>query len=525
MGALFYPTLPLLYHSARQCTITNQATGQMWRWEPNDYQKIFWKIADDDDRHRYAVKCRQQGLSTSELLRDTLFVGGNAVRETPVDVFLIWHKDEEAQAKLSVCEDFARQLGIKCKRSGNHLYFPVKGHHRQGTISAITAGGKRAGAANTAHHIHFSENPAYRDAGETFLSAMSTLVGAGTACIETTMLIVQEQPKALWDKSTSEWVKVFFGVEDHKLYRRPAEEFREYHPDVPGRLLREWGMTNVESMAFMQKIFEEKCGGDIYKLGREYPPSPEVAFQSAKGRWVHITPDVCAYESRPVPEADVSCRIFVPPDELWETDQAVLSHAAYTWPDCGDRIIIGVDTAGCRPGSDRSAVAVMDRRDGRLLASYRDDEATVEQLALVVRHLAQRYTAPTAVNPWTRKEMGGQYPLVIVEVNGIGQTTAQRLEHHGVTHRRYNAKAGDTHGMMLAAKRSVESGATFGSEWLAEECDSVSYVDTKWHGRKDLLVSVGICAKEIERSPWIPPPPAKRRDVVEDHRPRRRRGI
>lgn len=510
MGApLQVPHPDVLCAIAKCLKITQHEGGHLDFWEPNDEQLRMWREGYEHPLI-YALKPRQIGFSTSELLVDYLFAKLNADAGSPVEVWLVWDTDEKAQSKLEAIESWDAQLrgqdpewGPPIKRSGNQLLIQTKGSSSATKIVALTAGGNRVGAGRTCHRIHASELPAWRDAAATWNSLIHSLVLGGRGVIETTMLLGQELPRRLW-YGDNDWYSVFFTVEEHAEYRMNPKGFNPHDPDLPLEKLKELGFTRPDTMSFIQWAFRNKCDGDFAALGREYPQTPEQAFASAEGRWVRITPPLAAARGLRIGKHTV--KVFA------------------TMANTSGQVTIWVDTAGGM-GRDRSAIAALDKRDGRLVASFVDDEIPTDELALVAVGVQRYYTRPETPKMSRYEETAPRVPPLRIETNGIGRATHQAaakltgtlaaIDQHG------DAKGSSTYRVLLKAKRAVEAGNVFGPEELQAECDALHVKDGKFRGPKDLLVCIGGAIEELEENPYQPPT-SHRQPATYDLQSRRR---
>lgn len=493
MTHLQVPHPDVLETVARCLKITQHEGGHQALWEPNDEQRTLWN-ATWASPLVYALKPRQIGISTSELLADYLFAKLNADEGNPVEVWLVWDTDEKAQSKLEVIEAFDAQLreqdpewGPAIRRKDNQLLIPTKGAKTNTKIIALTAGGKRVGAGNTCHRLHASELPAWRDASSTWNSLVQSIIIGGRGVIETTMLLGQELPRRLW-YGDNDWRNVFFDVESHAEYRMDPAGFNPADPDLPLSKMEELGFTRRDTMAFIQWAFRNKCDGDFAALGREYPQTAEQAFASAQGRWVRVTPPQAPSQGFRVGQHAV--RIFHAP------------------PRTSGQVSIWVDTAGGM-GRDASAIAVLDKKDQRLVASFVDNEATTDELALVAAAVQRYYTRPEPPTMARYEDAAPRVPPLRIETNGIGRATYQAAVKLGAEVTDISQHGSDggssTYRLLLKAKRAIEAGVVYGPPELQDECDSLHTKDGKFYGRKDLLVCIGGALEEIEDNPYRAP--------------------
>ena len=137
-----------------------------------------------------------------------------------------------------------------------------------------------------------------------------------------------------------------------------------------------------------------------------------------------------------------------------------------------EEYVIGVDTAGGL-GKDASAIAVIQKSDLSLVATWVDEDATIDTLADFVRAAYQIY--------------GGS---VVIESNGIGLATVQAARARGIPVIEAKTSQARQYQGLLAVKRKVEDGSLAGPSELAEECDSL-HVNRheKFDGKKDLCMN------------------------------------
>ncbi len=185
----------------------------------------------------------------------------------------------------------------------------------------------------------------------------------------------------------------------------------------------------------------------------------------------------------------------------------------YRKPDqTSNQVVIGVDTGGGLL-RDSSAIAVVDKRDKTLVATWVSNKATVDELAQNVEVLFNYYTKFYESDmPGFVKSRPTDIPSVIIESNGIGETTWQLVNIKGKipAFKQKTSEASRYQGMMLT-KRAVESGIIEGPTELAEEADKLVVDNGKFEGPKDLSMAIGFCLLHIEKNPYRPPEPNRRK--------------
>lgn len=472
VSGLFEPPERVLTAVARALRIVDHKTGETSPWVPNSEQKGLW---DACHKHHfvYVLKPRQIGASTAICLSDLLFTALNDAAGHKVRTALIWDTDEKVRDKIALIKDFASQLRLKFHPAVHELVFP-----NGSKIQGVTAGGRRAGASLSFHRIHASELPFWQDAERTMLALRPALNLNGRFIIETTMGLGQQIATSLY-REPNRFHKLFFPVEEHEEYRADPASLT---PDVEDWLTDE-GFTRRDTMAFLGLVYADMR--DKVEVLREYPNRPEHCFQSAYGRWIRVTPRVL--DHRPLHVGDHALKVFREPSTT------------------SGQISIGVDTAGGLD-RDRSAISVVDKRDGALCASFVDALVTIDDLVKVVRAAFDLYTRKEAApyQPFV-KDPPPTVPDVLVETNGIGLATLQTCHRYGIPAREVTTTEDTRYAGLLAVKRAVEDGKLEGPLELADEADSLYVEDGKFQGKKDLCMASGFVLNDLARNPYKPP--------------------
>jgi hypothetical protein len=475
----------LLTAAAEQLQITHHETGELFQWELNAEQRAFAEI---QAKHPwvYVLKARQIGMSTLCALNDLLFCVLNEQRGNPVTLWLVWDKEENGADKLNLIDSFRRQLGIEGDKNELDLFF--KGGSK---IQVLTPGGKRVGASRTAHALHLSEMPNWPNPSGSWNSLKQSLIKSGRIWLETTMLTGNDLPKQLWDNASDEnklgdnaFRRVFFPVEMHEEYRADPSGNDWYRTKLAPHMrdyLKEEGFTREDTMTWMQWALHNNIAGlDRIALLREYPQTPRHCFNLAVGRWIRCEPEVLPHEG-----------------ELVENQVLKIYKQA---EDTSGYLIAGVDTAAGL-GKDRNAIALIDWKTRELVASYVDDEASIEQMMLICSLIEERYTTEPRLWLFGRKKPLPQRPLFIIEKNTIGQATRQYAEKLNLNYEAEHTDDAVRYEALALTRAYVENGTIKGPYELSEEADSLHVVDGKFKGKKDLSIAIGLALRHIEREP------------------------
>lgn len=455
----------------------DHVSGRTIPWEPNAEQVKYWNITDTE-RLVYILKGRQVGTSTGAVFEDSVVTALHDAAGQPYKTALIWDTEAKIKEQIRKCSDFLSQLGLKHKKRVTSIEFP-----NGSAIDGLTAGGKSVGRGMSYQRFHCSELPWWSDATETWSAVQAALGLEGVCIVETTMSMRDPLASNLWHQK-NDYAKIFFPVEMHKHeYSRDASDLKSEDEEW----LRSEGFTDPEVMSWWLWTLENKFAGDKIIAFREFPQKPEHAFMVAEGRWFRASPTVVdPLRFHLVPGLDGEqwrLSIFIEPTE-----------------GSGD-YIIGVDTATGRD-LDRSALAVVDRRTGRLCASFVSERCAGDNLAVVTKAAHDFYSTVVGggrVRPTDR------VPVVIIERNGVGEETCRQARRLGVPVRDIYSDETTIYAQMLMVRRAVENGDIFGPPELLEEAMSCYVKNGRWRGTKDLSCAIGFALAERERTPYLEP--------------------
>lgn len=218
----------------------------------------------------------------------------------------------------------------------------------------------------------------------------------------------------------------------------------------------------------------------------------EGEFVSFDGAWFRVLPRVIAGTVDPATKATIF------------RDQEA----------CSGQMVIAVDTGGGL-GRDSSAIAVVDKRDLALVASWTDNRATIHEMVNVVEALFKRYTKPPQPLMQGQPYMSEAIkPTVVIETNGIGHGTLQEA------HRRVMGATGITqtestryNGLEMVRNAAVE-GYLAGGPDLLNEAQRLVTKEGKFEGPKDLCMAIGMAYTRAKMSPYVKPMSAAERDVL-----------
>jgi hypothetical protein len=439
---------------ASLCRVTDQVTGNPIPFQVFEEQSEILGAAAES-KNILILKSRQIGCSQICCFLDAVYT----IMNPGVKVAVVADTEQKVHGLLDRVREVYRDLQVPLRISNRSKIVTMEGSE----VHAVTANAakgqseSKAGRSMSFQMLHLSELAFWPD--QNAYGALASSAGlSAPILIESTSSGPGDLMWKLWTEKNN-FHKLFFSVEDHAAYSSTqplsAEDWVQ---------MKELGFTRQESASWFNGTLQNRFQGDLIRALREYPQKPEHAFMSAEGRWINITP--------PVLQNSVmqGIKIFKPKV-------------------AGEEYVIGVDTAGGL-GKDSSAIAVIQKSDFSLAASWTDADATIDTLADFVRAAYQIY--------------GGS---VIVESNGIGLATVQAARTRGVPVIEAKTSQARQYQGLLAVKRRVEDGSLAGPIELAEECDSL-HVNRyeKFDGKKDLCMAIGFSYLFIDKSPYAEVP-------------------
>lgn len=477
--SLVWPTLELLEELASRLRIVDHVKGATLPWRTTPEQRELWRVAASGE-WCYFAKPRQVGATTAATLFAVLWCFCNDTMKNRVRAATVVDADEKTRERARLAADFCAQMGVAHVASTERVVFA-----NGSELVFLTAGGTRAGAGTSFQLLHLSELPFWPAHVDTYGSLLPALGLGGQVIIETTIDVsapTGRLARELW-RGSNRYVRRFFSVEEHA---------HEYVADPSLITDDEWtaaqaeGFTRKDSAAWWLKVaLPNLVGGDVTRLMREYPQREEHMFQSSSSRWVRATPR----------QREAQQRVVV--------DNAVIDVWARS-EDTSHQLVVGVDTAAGKD-KDRSAIAVVDKRDGSLVASLVDGTISTHTLARCVAEVVRLFT-------WQDARTVGlddppiQRPDVVVEDNGIGQGTVDACRALGLQVKAITTDEASKYDGLLLAKDAVEAGRVDGPAELAQECDELHRDDAgRWKGRKDLLMALGFALREARLAPYRAP--------------------
>lgn len=178
------------------------------------------------------------------------------------------------------------------------------------------------------------------------------------------------------------------------------------------------------------------------------------------------------------------------------------------------QIVIAVDTGGGL-GRDASAIAVVDKRDKTLCASWKDNRATIHEMTNVISHLVGAYTArPSSPAPGLVPVQQARPPHVRIEKNGIGIGTYQECMRRGLECSEVNTTEASRYAGLEACRIAASEGYLAGGEDLLEEARLLVTKDQKFKGPKDLSMAIGMAYNYCSLNPYRPPTDPRNAEIL-----------
>lgn len=439
------------------CSVLHQETGQFEKLALNVEQR---HVLEALYRHRRVIvlKGRQVGISTVCCLHDVFF----AVANPGISVAIVADTAEKAQGLLGKCSSFAKQCGVQLTVENVKTITLENGS----TIDALSAvshaedGESRVGRSKSYALIHASEMAFWNNAHAVFAALTSTALPNARIVIESTASAAETLFRQIWDGLRNGWHHVFLSIERHLAYRAPPESITD---EEWAHLQAEYGFNNRASAAWWQQKLSQDFAGDVHRCLREYPVQAQHAFSYAEGRWI------LAHEVAEV-RTEGPWQIYREPDGM---------------------TVLGVDTAA-GVGSDSSAIAVLDRVTGAVIATYKRNDISIPDFIREIKAACDRFN-PTAV---------------VVESNGVGAAVYQELSmtRWAVFEQISNWANGEKLVRLNRIKVLIETGKMrVGPDLLHEIRHSVVDRKGRYEGPDDLINALSFAIKWVEGMPHRPP--------------------
>lgn len=480
-------TLPVLPAGAMgvlaaACSITDHRTGATSRWQPNAEQVAGWEASERAQRRArwlFVAKPRQIGNTTARTLELAAWTATADGLGHRVRAAIVVDTDDKTRERSAVFGLFNRQLGLGADVNSERARFPGGS-----VVEFVSAGSNRLGASGSYQRLLLSELSFWPSHVDTYGSLTATLSLDGFCEVDTTCDVAAGSgllARRLWRDADNRFDKLFFPVELHDEYRADPAAIS----DDEWKWAQLEGFTRRDAAAWwFTSAVRDMAAGDLVRAMREFPQREEHMWSASTGRWVPATPAIVT----PPLYIDAG-GVRVP---CWRAAQA------------GGQYVVGVDTASGKD-RDRSAVVVIDKRDSAICAAYISNTITISELAAITKDVVDAYSRRAHVDQWRVKHPAYQ-PDLIVEDNGIGEGTVDRLRTMGLSVQTQTTDVAAKYDGLLLSREAVVARKLFGPKDLADECDElVQDEHGNWKGRKDLLMACGFALRLMRRSPYVVP--------------------
>ena len=332
-------------------------------------------------------KARQLGIST--LIRGFFFREAYC-SEHPQPYAVMSHTRSSAEGLNKMDKTFYKNLPPKYQKrlskiNTRHMVFGESG----ASMDIYTAGGRGGTRSFAASAAHLSEFAFYPHQEET-LAEIEATVGEGLIVIESTANEPGDKFHQLIEGAMSgenDWVVAFFGWNLKPEYR--VKTPKSFMPTGPERELMNQFELDDEQIYWRRKKLRT-LGKE--KFRREFPLTVEESFLAAK----------VAYFDHGILEG-------IEPIPLGKKP-----HREVSSPNPQEQYVMGVDVAA-GVGSDYSAITIVSLHTREPVYHYEANNVSPSRLAEVILQLCRKYFEP----------------IVLVEANGYGSTTLNRLEQVG----------------------------------------------------------------------------------------------
>jgi hypothetical protein len=464
---------------AASCAITDHRTGATSRWQPNAEQVAGWEASEAAQRAArwlFVAKPRQIGNTTARTLELAAWTATADGLGHRVRAAIVVDTDDKTRERSAVFSLFNRQLGLGADVNSERARFPGGS-----VVEFVSAGSNRLGASGSYQRLLLSELSFWPSHVDTYGSLTATLSLDGFCEVDTTCDVAAGSgllARRLWRDADNRFDKIFFPVELHDEYRADPDLIS----DDEWTWAQSEGFTRRDAAAWwLTSAVRDMAAGDLVRAMREFPQREEHMWSSSTGRWVPATPAIVT----PPLYIDAG-GVRVP---CWR-------------PAAGGQYVVSVDTASGKD-RDRSAVVVIDKQDSAICAAYVSNTITISELANITRDVVKHYSRPEHTDQW-RVRHNAYQPDLIVEDNGIGEGTVDRLRTMGLSVQTQTTDVAAKYDGLLLAREAIVARKLHGPRDLAEECDELHQDDHgNWKGRKDLLMACGFALRLMRRSPFI----------------------
>ncbi len=448
---------------APRLTITHQETGDLQDFELSAEQRLVL-YALMVHRRVIVLKGRQVYISTAAVYYALLFAALNP----GVKVALVADIRDKAEGLLQKAVEWAHEAGFPVRTNNTKrlvLWNGAEIHAITANSTHVGSGEVKAGRSFSYGLIVLSEFAYYtRDAALLASLTRSALAGA-RIIIETTATPAENAFRTIWEAGDDNgWHHVFLPFEMHDAYQLDADDIDD---ETFADLQEKYGFTSRTHAAYWWRMVQTDMAGDVHRGLREAPIKPEHAFSFAEGRWIF------RYDQAEPVRIDGAWRVYEEPDE--------------------SGCVLGVDTSAGL-GGDASAIAIIGRDRGNLLATFHANDVQVPAFIAAVRAAMAKW------KPYA----------TIIEGNGIGKGVYQAVcATPGMRVYEHTSHDKEKPVRMNLVKLAIESGQIAAGPELEHEVKHSMMLRPKrngggplFDGPDDLLNAIGFALAYRQGAPY-----------------------
>lgn len=500
--------------------ITSRETSEKIKWHPFPEQVGLWALMERYKRLIIA-KPRKIGISLAAVLADLLWCiehvkAGNRVR----CVFAI-DTDDKCEEHLDQAHDFLLQMHVRHRvvrsKGSRRIRFP--GGVR---MDFLTAGGSNPARGGQIHRLHATELPFWKTPRKSFQSMRSACADNAEVLIETTMDTCDPEgfTERLWDDARhgrNEYHAHFWSVESQQSYRldKPITDEQwtmcKTHGFIDKRAASWWLNHALPNLAM----------GDMMRLMHDYPQCEDDLFAIGTGRVINRIPPPAVVVEHLMVDGVFGDRWGV---EIYGEERLVeyvdrygvkQKRLAVRAIEHSGQVVIAVDTAMGRRKTN-SVVAAIDKRDRRYLACFWSNTVRYDDLGTIAANMRNHFSSRKNRVLGVMRDFDAE---IVVEDDGVGDATTERLDRLSVPYVRFSQtgadkakgdhaarKVGNQERCITATKRRVEGGLRAAPQLLRDEIKRfIKNPKGEYEGPKDCIMTTGIALTHIADHPYEQP--------------------
>jgi len=438
---LDYPSAEVLQSIALKTKLTSQENSQLVDFIFNDEQKL---LADslETNQNIIVLKSRQIGVSTITGLFDLVC----AIMNERTKICVCLDTNSKAQAFIAKIQQFCNDLELTTVKS-NSKYIELE---NGSTITALSAngGGKTGkstvGRSMTFDLLHITEL-AFFENTQAFAALKATCPN-GRIIIESTANGPTGTFADLWHDKNNNYHKVFFSVELHKTYRKPADTIS----DVRWAELQVLGFRDRASAAWWHHAYSDS-GQSENDFLRDFCVLPEQPFQLSTGKVFDEKPQIGVLSKNP-----------------------------------GEPCIISCDIAKGK-GGDNTVLMVVSRVTNQVLDMWFSNQQDVFFVGNVLSDLHKTYSPS----------------LILVEKNGVGKGFLEHFASKGLPVSDVITTDATKETGFSNVRKQLRANTPLPVE-LATEIANLRFENNRYYGTDDFIMCYSFALNHLAQNPYRP---------------------